>query len=108
MSKASELSSKFYDVMMEQALKDGKITDDEKAILEAVKPMLFGIFERALNKAYEDGVITDIENEQLNRIINLILETAQIVADEDDHLSQDEMELLMSIMVGFKIPKNSN
>ncbi len=106
MSKASEISSKFYDILMEQALKDDKISNEERAILDAVKPMLFGILERAIEKAYEDNVITDMEYEQLERIKSLIIETAQVVANEDNYLSQDEMELIMSIMVGFKIPKN--
>ncbi len=56
-----------YPEMLERALKDGYINEDEHALLDSISEN-YGIYEKSLKKAIEDGIISDVEEENLRNL----------------------------------------
>lgn len=78
------------------AEKDGVITPEELDIIEQVK-IDADSYHLNLLEAIADGKITDEESTRLKKLKNLILDRAQIIADVDGHLSNDEKQLIESL-----------
>lgn len=76
------------------ALADGKITQEEAEILEAVQINTL-IYEQALADALDDGIITNEENDTLEGLKQQILSDAwDIAAVSDSNVSNDELKML--------------
>lgn len=86
-----------YENMLEQALKDGKITEDEYNILYKVREK-YGAYFDALKEAAEDGMITDEEGDRLREIRREMYETAWKEALKDERVTEDESALLDYVM----------
>lgn len=79
-----------------QALKDGRITEDEDRIIAAATWNL-AQFAKLAEEAEEDGVITDEEREQLDFFLAQVKRDPEILAERDGVLTQDEIDLLFLI-----------
>lgn len=76
------------------ALADGKITQEEAEILEAVQINTL-IYEQALSDALDDGIITSEENDTLEGLKQQILSDAWDIASvSDNNVSNDELKML--------------
>ena len=76
------------------ALADGKITQEEAEILEAVQINAL-IYEQALSDALDDGIITSEENDTLEGLKQQILSDAWDIASvSDNSVSNDELKML--------------
>ncbi|OLS20208.1 MAG: hypothetical protein HeimC2_06360 [Candidatus Heimdallarchaeota archaeon LC_2] len=76
------------------ALADGKITQEEAEILEAVQINTL-IYEQALADALDDGIITNEEKDTLEGLKQQILSDAwDIAAVSDSNVSNDELKML--------------
>ena len=75
------------------ANRDGLITDEEKEIISQVE-FDSNFYELMLSDALEDGIITDEENEKLHDISQSMLQRAEIIANIDGKLSEDEKALI--------------
>ena len=82
--------------LLATASKDGMVTPDEKAIIDAVQIDLETYFA-ALQKAMEDGIITPDEEKRLEKIKEAIVRNAWLVAQKDNRISEDERALVTKI-----------
>ena len=81
------------DLLLE-ALKDGKLSEDEKGLINAVTVDL-ATYNTALELAYEDGIITEEEEELLDGIKEKILKKIHKISKIDNMVSEDERALIM-------------
>lgn len=87
---------KIHDVVAavtKAALADGKITEEEAEILEAVQINTF-VYDQAVEDALEDGIITNEEREILNGLKQQILNEAWDIASISEGVSEDELKML--------------
>ena len=89
--------------LIETAAKDGVITQEEVDLIDAFEVSLKK-YERALRKAFEDGVIDNDEEKILEDIKDKIISNGTQVAGIDG-ISKDEMNLLISMMLSLEIPR---
>lgn len=82
--------------LMEVANKDGIVSSDELEIINQVKVDLDS-YDLHLKEAQKDGFIDDEEMIVLEKLRNLIIERADIIASVDGKLAEDEKELLKSL-----------
>lgn len=82
-----------YQRLLEKALEDQKITEDEYEILETVR-INYGIYSEAFNKAIADRMIGEKEAEHLKQIRIKMYEDALIAALKDGVITNDEQALL--------------
>ncbi|RMG26975.1 MAG: hypothetical protein D6732_20865 [Methanobacteriota archaeon] len=90
--------------IIETAAEDGIITEEEKRLIEEID-FSMKIFRDQLNLALLDGTISQEEKETLLKLKDIIVNNALEVADEDRHISEDEMDILMAFLLSTKIPK---
>ena len=76
--------------------KDGKITTEEKNILDSVTKNV-DHFTQVYNKALKNKVITDDEQINLTVLWDKIYDDSYEVAMKDDALSDDEAEMIFKI-----------
>lgn len=89
------------------ALADGKITQEEAEILEAVQINTL-IYEQALADALEDGIITNEENDTLEGLKQQILSDAWDIASiSDNTVSNDELKMLEILLKKIEEQKDS-
>ena len=79
-----------------QALKDGRITEEEDAIIASATWNL-AKFNEIIDKAEEDGVITDEEFEEIDFFLAQIKRDPEILARRDGVVTEDEASLLKII-----------
>ena len=89
-----------YSWLVEAAMQDGKITPEEKAILDEISHS-FEIWENAVEEAKKDGHVDEAEVKELRGIIGEIYKGAVDVAMKDG-FSQDEQNLLAYVLLGLK------
>ncbi len=82
-----------YQEMLERALEDGYISEDEHALLDSISEN-YGIYEKSLKKAIEDGIISDVEEENLGNLRKKIYEDALKIALADGIITDDEKAIL--------------
>ena len=82
--------------LMITANKDGKITDDEKALIDSVSVDL-NTYQQAVTKALEEGVITEQQQQSLDSIKDQILRNMYHVASKDKKITSDERALIEKI-----------
>jgi len=82
--------------LLEEAEKDGVISEDEMEIIKQVE-VDADSFTLVLSEAEDDGVIDEKEASQLNELKSLIMERAETIAGLDDVISEDEMALLSKL-----------
>ncbi|MCY3412312.1 MAG: hypothetical protein INQ03_11815 [Candidatus Heimdallarchaeota archaeon] len=82
--------------LLEVAEKDGVITSEEFEVLEQIR-VDADSYAVNLEEAKSDGTIDDTESEKLSRLRDQILERAEIVANIDGTLSDDERALLNTL-----------
>ena len=89
------------------ALADGKITQEEAEILEAVQINTL-IYEQALSDALDDGIITSEENDTLEGLKQQILSDAWDIASiSDSSVSNDELKMLEVLLKKIEEKKES-
>ena len=93
MDPQSKRISDMISALAKIALADGKITKDEKTILESVQINLM-MYDSALDTALEDGIIDDSEKDFLNGLKMQILGDAWDIAKVSEGVSDDELKLL--------------
>lgn len=89
--------------LMETASKDGIITEEEENLIKGIKISL-EFFKSALEHALEDGIITEREEKSLVRIKDLIIEDGFSIANEDELISKDEMNMIVAVILSLKVP----
>ncbi|MEE8358609.1 MAG: hypothetical protein V3R82_04285 [Candidatus Hydrothermarchaeales archaeon] len=83
-----------YQEMLERALEGGYISEDEHALLDSISEN-YGIYEKSLKKAIEDGIISDIEEEEnMRNLRKKIYEDALKIALADGIITDDEKGIL--------------
>ena len=82
--------------LLDIAEKDGVISGEEMEILEQVR-IDADSYSVNLTEAKSDGIITEDEANKLANLKKMILERAEIVANIDGKLSDDEKELLSTL-----------
>ncbi|MCY3410295.1 MAG: hypothetical protein INQ03_01550 [Candidatus Heimdallarchaeota archaeon] len=91
--------------LIETAHRDGYLSEDEKAILDSIENSL-AFYKQALDDATEDGKITKAEHEHLQKIKDIVINAATLVAERSDNeITSEEMNLLIGAMVSIKVPK---
>ncbi len=85
------------------AAKDGIITKEEHKFIGEME-ITFDYYRKALDKAFEDGIISKQESLHLHRIKEIIIAEGFEVAEEYKGVSQDMMNLLISIICSLKVP----
>ena len=89
------------------ALADGKITQEEAEILEAVQINAL-IYEQALADALDDGIITNEENDTLEGLKQQILSDAWDIASvSDNNVSNDELKMLEVLLKKIEDQKDT-
>ena len=102
MEDVKELSPKIPDVdkilddLRSVALVDGQITIEEQILITTVVTNVMA-YSSILEKAREDGIITDEEMNQLFEQRMKVMENAYHVARDDNKLSDDEKALLKEV-----------
>ncbi len=82
--------------LMEQAKEDGVITLDEFEIIEQVR-IDVNNYTELLRKAYEDNIITEVEQFHLNKLKDRIKTQAEKVARTDGKITEEEKEILEAL-----------
>ena len=91
--KNEDLFAMTISKLMEEANKDGVITEDEMEIIKQVE-VDADSYSLVLAEAEDDGVIDENEAKFLGDLKSLILERAETIAGLDDVISEDEKALL--------------
>ena len=84
------------ELLRAQALKDGHITEEEDAIIASATWNL-AKFNEIIEKAEEDGVITDDEFAEIDFFLAQIKRDPEILARRDGVITEDEASLLRII-----------
>ena len=79
------------------ALADGKITQEEAEILEAVQINAL-IYDQAVDDAKEDGIIDQEEKDTITALKHQILNDAWDIASISEGVSNDELLLLQALL----------
>ena len=79
--------------LLEEALKDGVITEEERAIIDSFRVDLSS-YQDILRRAQRDGVISGDEVRQLDTLRLQVSENARKVALSDEVVSDDEQALI--------------
>lgn len=82
--------------MFTKALSDGKISAEERMILNSVNYDIDNLLD-SLDLAFEDGVITEEEKLDLTGLIQRISNDAETTASFDEFLSRDEEYLIVRL-----------
>jgi len=82
--------------LLEEANKDGVISEDELEIIKQVE-VDADSYALVLAEAIDDGMIDDKEAAFLNELKSLIMERAETIAGLDDIVSEDEKALLAKL-----------
>lgn len=90
------------DKIVEQAKKDGIITQDEKDIIEKVGDE-YGIYKNELESALSDHVITEKEFESLLKLRYMLYEKALAQALEDGTITDDEKNILNQMQKNLQL-----
>ncbi len=85
-----------YKGMLEKALEDGYISEEEHAMLDNVSEN-FGIYDKSLKAASNDGIISDEEEMNLRNLRKKIYEEALKVALADGMITDDEKAILNNL-----------
>ncbi|MHA2250735.1 MAG: hypothetical protein ACXAD7_10245 [Candidatus Kariarchaeaceae archaeon] len=90
--------------LLDSTLKElGKVIRDDELItydeLELLKQVTFDVrrYERSLEKALEDSIITKEESDELNHLKEQILANVYKVAEWDGVLSDDEKRMIKKL-----------
>ncbi len=86
----------FYRDMLNQALEDGVISDDEHALLNNIQKN-YKVYEEHLKFAMKDGVITDEETNELREKRKNIYKKALETALKDGSITDAELKLLKTL-----------
>jgi tellurite resistance protein len=86
----------FYEKLEDVAKSDGKITDEERSLLEASLEHLTKL-EAKIMKAFSDRVVTRSEKEELNNLLENFDKETYDLAKLDGKISNDEMSILLQI-----------
>lgn len=76
---------------------DGKITEEEREILESVQINVL-IYDQALEDALNDGIIDKEEKETLMGLKHAVLNEAYNIAEVSDGVSDDEIKMLQVLL----------
>ncbi|HDH28815.1 MAG TPA: hypothetical protein ENH13_06750 [Euryarchaeota archaeon] len=92
----------FYQEMLKQAYSDGAITKEAHAILDVIREK-YGIYERHVEQAMKDGIISDEESRKLREIRKEIYKTALETALQSGNITDDELVILniLRCSIGF-------
>ncbi|MHA2250508.1 MAG: hypothetical protein ACXAD7_09100 [Candidatus Kariarchaeaceae archaeon] len=92
----SKQAREIWDKLRDTALKDGIISDEENELISNIV-LDVGAYSEMVDKALEDGVITEAEKIELFEGRMEILEKAYEIARQDHIVTDDEKEILKSI-----------
>ncbi len=93
MATDDETFTKIIEQLTKMAKADGKITEEEEALLVEAQVNLM-LYDQALNEALEDGIITEDEKELLEGIKEQLIQSSWDLAKESEGVSEDELKLL--------------
>ncbi len=88
-----ETFSQIIEHLTKLAKADGKITEEEEALLIEAQVSLM-MYDEALSDALEDGIITDEEKELLEGLKEQAIQTSWELAKETAGISDDELKML--------------
>lgn len=79
-----------------EALSDGKITAEEKDLIDVVSVDLSTYYD-TLERAMEDNIITKDEEKQLDAIKEKIIKKMHVIARADNQITKDEQALIRKV-----------
>lgn len=82
-----------YTAALDEAMKDGKLSPDEEALLNTIKNNYI-VFQDALEQALEDEIITKEEHMMLKTVRRSLFKTALNTAKKDGIITEEEQRLL--------------
>jgi uncharacterized membrane protein YebE (DUF533 family) len=82
--------------LIDAAKNDGIITPEEKDIIDQVK-IDTDSYNLILNESLSDGVIDEQEAEKLADLKQMIIDRAELIAEVDGFLDEDEQFLLKTL-----------
>ncbi len=91
--------------IIETAANDGVITEEEQKLIGELD-FSMRILKDQLSHALHDGHISMDEYQTLQKLKDIIVNNALGVAEENNHISRDEMDILMAFLLSAKIPKS--
>ncbi len=96
--KRLELIRQALNKLWEKAKEDGVVTEDEKAIIDAVTESL-EVYESVFDKAVEDNIITPEERNELLDLEEKMYSDSYFTAMRDNILTEEEALLLKTLML---------
>ncbi len=97
MSPNNDIFSDIISKMTEIALADGRITEEEQELLASAQVNLL-MYDEALAKALEDGIIDQNELELLEGFKEQIIQDAILVSEISEGISEDELKILDALI----------
>ncbi len=94
-SKAEKMEM-IYQKLLEQALKDGVITEDEDKLLLQARERIRD-YQKFVDEALEDGIVTVKEHTKLLRLQDKLIRSLENEALKDNVVTEDEKLLLDTI-----------
>ena len=91
-----ERLKKAMESILEKAKEDGRVTEDEQAIIDTLEKSI-DEFEKYLEVALEDGVIDEVEREKLHNLEEEIMSGSYFEAMKDEKITMDEILLLRTL-----------
>ncbi|MCY3410303.1 MAG: TerB family tellurite resistance protein [Candidatus Heimdallarchaeota archaeon] len=82
--------------LLVEAEGDGKLSMDEKELIDAVKVDI-AIYNEALESALADNIITDEERTELEQIKETLIQKVITIARSDEHVSKEEKQLIQKL-----------
>ena len=76
-------------------------------LIPGVFVLTLNYYKKALDKAYEDNIITKKEVDKLNKLKEIIISEGFEVAEEFKGISKDEMNILVALICKLKVPKSN-
>lgn len=89
--------------MLDVALKDEKISEDEHSLLESISKK-YGIYEECFFQSMKDGIISDEETKLLKEIRKDIYKSALETALRDNRITDKELEILNILRDSVGLP----
>ncbi|MDH5402223.1 MAG: hypothetical protein OEZ01_16430 [Candidatus Heimdallarchaeota archaeon] len=99
--KKLQKSNRIMEDLIDLAMTDKKLSEDEKQILFSINKNL-ELYARGILEAISDGKVTPEELEGLKEIENNIILEAQEIAEKDAVISGEEMKLIHSLISEIK------
>lgn len=91
--KIEEKLVKLRESVLNIALRDGSISEDERMVLNSISFNIDNLIDN-LDQAFEDDIITPDEKKELKSLVKRVEDDAESIASYDEYLSKDEASIL--------------